>query len=48
MRTRYNSQEQNIKTLTMIDCLQHNKLTVSPSFDFGFENVQVHKYKQME
>lgn len=48
MRTRYNSQEQNIKTLTMKDCLQHNGLTVNPSFDFGFENVQVHKYKHKE
>jgi hypothetical protein len=48
MRTRYNKQEQNIKTLTMKDCLQHNRLTVNPSFDFGFENVQVQKYRQVE
>ena len=48
MRTRYNSQVQEIKTKAMIDCLQHNKLTVSPSFDFGFENIQVQKCRQME
>ena len=48
MRTRYNLQEQNIKTLTMIDCLHNNRLTVKPSFDFGFQDVWVHKYKQVE
>lgn len=48
MRTRYNLQSQNINTLTMKDCLQHDRLTVYPSFDFGFENVQVQKYRHKE
>lgn len=48
MITRYNSQSQNIKTLTMENCLQDNRLTMNPSIDFGFENVQVQKYWQME
>lgn len=48
MKSRYNSQIQKIKALVMKDCLQHYKLAVNPSFDFGFENVQVHKYKHKE
>ncbi len=32
----------------MKDCLQHDRLTVYPSFDFGFENVQVQKYRHKE
>lgn len=48
MKTRYNSQDQNINTLTMNDCLQHNKPAVHPSFDYGFMKIQVHNYRQME
>lgn len=32
----------------MENCLQDNRLTMNPSIDFGFENVQVQKYWQME
>jgi len=46
MRTRYNSQSQNI--LTMKNCLQHDNLNGTPSVDFGFTVKQVHIYEQME
>jgi hypothetical protein len=48
MRTRYNSQSQNIKTLAMKDCLLHNELNGTPSLDFGFKNKMVQKYRQVE
>ena len=48
MRARYNSLVQEINTKAMIDCLHNNRLTVKPSFDFGFQDVWVHKYTQVE
>lgn len=48
MRTLYNSQVQKINAIAMKDCLLHNKLNGTPSFDFGFENIQVQKYRQKD
>ena len=47
MRTRY-SLHSNINKTTMINCSQDNRLAVQPSFDFGFKNILVHNYRQME
>jgi hypothetical protein len=48
MATRYNSQVQKINTIAMKNCLQHSELKVTPSFDFGFTELLVQKYRQME
>lgn len=48
MRTLYNSQSQKINAIAMKDCLQHINLNGTLSFDFGFDNIQVQKNRQLE